>query len=53
MKLMGFQRRYASLFGHKSGFPIVVSDTQAYKQFGNAVVPLVVEAVAERALQSL
>lgn len=32
------------------GFPadkkIVVSDTQAYKQFGNAVVPPVAEAVA-------
>jgi DNA (cytosine-5)-methyltransferase 1 len=30
------------------GFPdrkIVVSDTQAYRQFGNAVVPLVVEAI--------
>jgi DNA (cytosine-5)-methyltransferase 1 len=26
--------------------PIVVSDTQAYRQFGNAVVPRVVEAVA-------
>ena len=50
MKLMGFQRRYAQFFGHKAGFPIVVSDTQAYKQFGNAVVPLVVEAVADRAL---
>ena len=33
------------------GFPdkgIVVSDTQAYKQFGNAVVPKVVEAVGKR-----
>lgn len=31
----------------------VVSDTQAYRQFGNAVVPKVVEAVAERMLYSL
>ncbi len=34
------------------GFPdhlgIVVADTPAYKQFGNSVVPLVVEAVASR-----
>jgi len=29
---------------------IPVSDTQAYKQFGNAVVPTVVEAVARKAL---
>jgi DNA (cytosine-5)-methyltransferase 1 len=28
-------------------FQIPVSDTQAYRQFGNAVVPLVVEAVAK------
>jgi DNA (cytosine-5)-methyltransferase 1 len=30
---------------------IVVSDTQAYRQFGNAVVPKVVEAVARRILR--
>ena len=40
--------------GRLMGFPvpdqldIVVSDTQAYKQFGNAVVPAVVEAVANK-----
>ena len=39
------------------GFPIseslkiVVSDTQAYKQFGNAVVPTVVEAVGRQILK--
>lgn len=43
--LMGFEDRFASMFGHKDGFPICVSDTQAYRQFGNAVVPLVIEAV--------
>jgi len=37
---MGFDRP------GKSGFQIPVSDTQAYKQFGNAVVVPVVEAVA-------
>jgi DNA (cytosine-5)-methyltransferase 1 len=33
------------LMGFPDEFPIVVSDTQAYRQFGNAVVPPVVEAV--------
>jgi DNA (cytosine-5)-methyltransferase 1 len=39
------------------GFPeklrIVVADTPAYKQFGNAVVPLVVEAVAKEVAKKL
>lgn len=39
-RLMGFER------GNRS-WEIPVSDTQAYKQFGNAVVVPVVEAVAE------
>ena len=39
-RLMGFDR------AGKSDFIIPVSDTQAYKQFGNAVVVPVVEAVA-------
>lgn len=43
--LMGFTDKFALQFGHKEGFPISVSDTQAYRQFGNAVVPLVVEAI--------
>lgn len=38
-RLMGFD------FGDRR-WNIVVSDTQAYKQFGNAVVPQVVEAIA-------
>lgn len=46
-RLMGFTDRYANMFGHEDGFPQVVSDTQAYRQFGNAVVPLAVEAVAQ------
>lgn len=45
MKLMGFDGKYSKLFGHEDGFPQVVSDTQAYRQFGNAVVPHVVEAI--------
>lgn len=32
--------------GFDDHLPIVVSDTQAYRQFGNAVVPPVAEAIA-------
>ena len=39
-RLMGFDR------GNKSQFAIPVSDTQAYRQFGNAVVVPVVRALA-------
>lgn len=53
MRLMGFEDRYAALFGHEEGFPQVVSDTQAYRQFGNAVVPLVVEAVGTEILETM
>lgn len=41
-------REAARLMGFDDQLPIVVSDTQAYKQFGNAVVPLVAEAVAKQ-----
>jgi DNA (cytosine-5)-methyltransferase 1 len=40
-RLMGFD------VPGRAPFAIPVSDTQAYRQFGNAVVPLVVEAVAK------
>jgi DNA (cytosine-5)-methyltransferase 1 len=33
--------------------PIVVSDTQAYRQFGNAVVPKVAYAVGQQVLAIL
>ena len=47
--LLGFDDLvYAPMFGHEKGFPQVVSDTQAYRQCGNAVVPQVVEAVAKQ-----
>ena len=46
--LQGFDERYSHLFGHDDRFPIVVSDTQAYRQLGNAVVPKVVEAIGSR-----
>ena len=46
-RLMGFDSRYAEMWSHAEQFPQVVSDTQAYRQFGNAVVPKVVEAISE------
>ena len=39
-------RECARLMGFPPGFKIPVSDTQAYKQFGNSVVVPVIEAVA-------
>ncbi len=39
------------LMGFPEGFSIPVSDTQAYRQFGNAVVPAVVRAVAGKVLE--
>lgn len=46
-------REAARLMGFPDEMPIVVSDTQAYKQFGNAVSPLVVEAVGRELIKSL
>lgn len=46
-RLMGFHAKV------RSASDIVVSDTQAYRQFGNAVVPLVVQAVAEQAIRTM
>jgi DNA (cytosine-5)-methyltransferase 1 len=39
--------------GYPSGFKIPVSDTQAYRQFGNSVVVPVVERIAEQVLKAL
>lgn len=50
LKLMGFTKKYSALFGFKRGFPQVASDSQTYRQCGNAVVPFVVEAVAQQVL---
>lgn len=41
------------LKGFTKSFKIEVSDTQAYRQFGNAVVVPVVEVIAERMLECL
>jgi DNA (cytosine-5)-methyltransferase 1 len=43
----------ARLMGYPTNFKIPVSDTQAYKQFGNSVVVPVVERVAEKVVESL
>lgn len=40
-------RECARLMGYPPDFKIVVSDTQAYRQFGNSVVVPVVERIAE------
>ena len=39
--------------GFPEQLPIVVSDTQAYKQFGNAVVPVVAQAVGQQITKAL
>lgn len=52
-RLMGYGEGVAMRFGFEDGFPMVVSDTQAYRQFGNSVVPAVVEAVAAPAVRLL
>lgn len=41
-------RECARLMGFPDSLPIVVSDTQAYRQFGNAIVPKVAEAVVRQ-----
>jgi DNA (cytosine-5)-methyltransferase 1 len=46
-------RECARLMGFPDSLPIVVSDTQAYRQFGNAVVPPVVEAIGREILAVL
>ncbi len=44
-------RETARLMGFPGHLPIVVSDTQAYRQFGNAVVPAIIEAVGAEVLK--
>ena len=48
-RLMGFDETWGKKLGN--GFPQVVSDTQAYRQFGNAVCPHVVRAIGSEILQ--
>lgn len=46
-------RECARLMGYPEEFKIPVSDTQAYRQFGNSVVVPVVEKIAEVVVQAL
>lgn len=46
-------RECARIMGFPDSFEIPVSDTQAYRQFGNSVVPGVVEAVAKQMVTRL
>jgi hypothetical protein len=46
-------RECARLMGYPDDYQIVVSDTQAYRQFGNSVAVPVVAALAERVLAAL
>ncbi len=46
-------RECARLMGYPANFKIPVSDTQAYRQFGNSVVMPVVERIAHAVVQSL
>ena len=46
-RLMGFNNQMAKTQGFRRGFPQVVSDMQAYKQFGNSVCPLVVSEISK------
>ena len=46
-------RECAKLQGYPDSFKITVSDTQAYKQFGNSVVVPLVSAIAEKMVAKL
>ena len=46
-------REAARLMGYPEDYKIVVSDTQAYKQFGNSVVLPVIEIIAESLIKCL
>lgn len=46
-------RECARLMGYPESFKIVVSDTQAYRQFGNSVVVPVVERIARSVIEAL
>ena len=52
-RLMGYSDELAKECGHPNGWPQVVSDTQAYKQFGNSVVPRAVESVAAEIVRQM
>lgn len=47
-RLMGFDSELVNALGRPVAFPQVVSDTQAYKQLGNSVCPLVVREIGKQ-----
>lgn len=47
-RLMGFNSEMAQSYGFDGKFPQVVSDMQAYKQFGNSVCPLVIAEIGQQ-----
>ena len=46
-------REWARLQGFPDNFKIVVSDAQAYKQFGNSVAVPAIQATAEKIIEKL
>ena len=46
-------RECARLMGYPDSFKITVSDTQAYRQFGNSVIVPVVERIADAVIETL
>ena len=46
-------RECARVMGFQDDFKIVVSDSQAYKQFGNAVVPAVVKEICKAVIKKI
>ncbi len=46
-------RECARLMGYPENFKITVSDTQAYRQFGNSVVVPVIERIAHQVIKTL
>lgn len=52
-RLMGFDSHYSRLFGYPDGFPQVVSDMQAYKQFGNSVCPYIIQEIGQEIRKAL
>ena len=49
--LMGFNDHFAADAGFPMGFPQVVSDSQAWRQFGNSVVPPLVQSIGAEVLK--
>ena len=46
-------RECARLMGFPDSFQIIVSDTQAYRQFGNSIVVPVVEKIAKSIVEQI